>query len=150
MLHEPYCIRSLKFCDICKNVFDISDFDEHTQSHKEKKFQSSNDSKLQSTVTNPVTKQNKNTSNKIEENINLKRLESAKQTCEYCELELSQSEFYDHHVMCGSRSTKCEYCNNKFLYKQINSHLNDCADRLLLEQNAYEDDFTGIFKIIYC
>ena len=152
MLHEPYCIRSLKFCEICTNVIEISEFDEHTMSHKEKTLQSDNDSKLQSTVINPIPNTDINkpkiytnsNSSKLEENINLKRLESAKLICEYCELLLSESEFYDHIVMCGARSTKCEFCNNKFLYKQMKSHLNDCAAKMLLEQNAFEDDFTGI------
>ena len=141
-------MRSLKFCEICNNVIEITEFDEHTQSHKEKQAQPIKDSKLPSTVINNYNPDpNPNTSNKLDKNLNLKRLESTKITCEYCELLLPDSEFYEHDLMCGSRSTKCEYCNKNLLYKQMKSHLNDCTARLVLEQNAYEDDFSGIIYL---
>jgi len=141
MLHEPYCLRTYKFCDECKNVIEISEFDEHNLSHSKIKSEPKNETTLNKKKQDakPIP-QDKVISLK---DLDFKRFESLKITCEYCDLIVPDSEFNDHEAMCGARSTICEYCNKKMLMKDLIKHLDKCQEKILLEQNAYEDDFYG-------
>jgi hypothetical protein len=147
MLHEPYCIRTLKYCDKCQNAIEISEFDEHLVTHKQKIIEPPKKEDI-SNKPKEVPNPNKSNLNKPNgDDHDLKRIESIKITCEYCDLQVTDSEFYDHEAMCESRSSRCEYCDKNLLYKQLKSHLQNCSARISLEQNAYEDDCTGF--IIY-
>ena len=35
-LHEAYCARNMKKCDICKEVFPKGEIEEHKETHKKK------------------------------------------------------------------------------------------------------------------
>jgi hypothetical protein len=132
MLHEPFCCRNFKYCETCKTVIEIPDFEDHTKSHL-KKEEIKNIKPLPNVI-NPNS------------NIDLKRMESAKSNCSFCELCLSLSELAYHEGMCGARTEMCEYCNKKMLVKQLKPHLTTCTAKLALEQeNLIEYDDNGIF-----
>jgi hypothetical protein len=134
MLHEPFCCRNFKYCETCKTVVEISDFDEHTKSHAKKE---------EVPILKPTNIINTNS------NVDLKRVESAKSNCSFCELSLSLSELAYHEGMCGARTEICEYCNKKMLVKQLKPHLVNCTAKLALEQeNLIEYDDHGRLKFM--
>jgi hypothetical protein len=137
MLHEPYCMRMNKFCETCQNAVEIAEFENHLASHtktEKKEIEKNTDINLNNNLGT-----SKITTNIISKD-NLKRLESAKINCEFCELLLCQSEYYDHTSNCGARSTLCEYCNKKFLVKQLKPHLESCSAKIALESDMFYDD----------
>lgn len=135
-------MRTLKFCDICEDAIEISEYEEHSKSHKLKKTEI----KKEELVAKPkqeINQNNLNINKSYEDSHDLKRFESIKINCEFCDLQVPDAEFYDHEAMCGARSTKCEYCDKNLLYQQLNNHLKDCNAKIIIEQNAFEDDYDG-------
>jgi hypothetical protein len=118
-----------KYCEVCKDVFQIEEYDEHLKNHNKPKPQV--DIKKPEPKVDPKPLPN------------LQRLESAKWECRYCTLTISQSEQRDHEAMCGARSTKCEYCDKNMLYKDIPVHLIKCSARMQIEGGGvpFENDF---------
>jgi DNA-directed RNA polymerase subunit RPC12/RpoP len=113
-------------------VIEISNYDEHLETHKEKSKPQINNVKPHSYV--PVTK--------LQDEPKLIKQQSERRDCQYCNLQLPMEEFYDHVSICGARSTKCEYCSNTVLIKQLEKHYELC-DVLLMNQ-VQEDFLDGI------
>ena len=100
ILHERFCVQNIQYCDICK---------EHkcsycTTEHK-----------------NSGTKKEKAKEEK--DALSLKRVESTKVQCQFCNLFLSFSEVTEHEDMCGSRTTKCKLCGERVIFKNLENHV---------------------------
>ena len=133
MLHEAFCTRSNKYCPDCNEAFHIAEYDEHLKNHNnknQKEIKNSSDNQNTNTQTTKITN----------DNSNLHRIQSNRIDCNYCGLQISESEKKEHESMCGARSEICEYCNQKFLVKQMKTHLDKCNAKLLIEQNNFIDD----------
>lgn len=127
MLHEVSCSRMFKYCDICKDAVEISQFDEeeHLSKHKENKTENKKTIASTSNINN--IKSDRGTSNTV--------------NCQFCELQISLSDQKTHEAQCGARTETCEYCNKKMLVKQLKSHLESCVARMALEQGDLDEEY---------
>ena len=105
-LHERFCFQNIKYCEKCQEGIIKEEFDEHLEKHKSKQIPENN--------TSSEKEKNENT---------LKRVESSKVGCPYCNFFLSYSEYEEHLEMCGARTTECKMCGKSLLYKNLDTHI---------------------------
>ena len=104
ILHERFCVQNIQYCDICKEAVIKEEYEEHCFEHK-----------------NSGTKNEKTQEEK--DALSLKRVESTKVQCQFCNLFLSFFEVTEHEDMCGSRTTKCKLCGERVIFKNLENHV---------------------------
>lgn len=94
ILHENFCLKYVKKCEICDEPVNIDDMDDHiVENHKkidcydcgkymDKKLLSSHKKKC---ISKPVK-------------------------CSFCELQLNKDDLHDHEYICGSKTEECVKC----------------------------------------
>lgn len=123
VLHERYCRLTVKYCDKCEESFPIEEFEQHVLKHDKPEFQGLQRKK-----------------SKIEkEESSLKRVQSCKIPCEFCELYLYLEEIEEHQKMCGARTTNCPECNKLIMYKDLQNHLKNEHKKEESKKVKFED-----------
>jgi hypothetical protein len=94
ILHETFCVKFVKKCEICDEAVNIEDMDDHVaENHK----------KIDCNDCGKVFDKKHLSSHK-------KKCDSKPVKCSFCELELDKDDLHDHEYMCGSKTEECPTC----------------------------------------
>ena len=107
MLHEPFCLRTVKRCRLCEEIINIDDEEDHmNDNHKE----------IQCIFCK----------RKIPENLIQLHHENCGEKpaeCAYCTLNLVQKEKKDHEYVCGAKTEYCQNCRQYIPIRDFEIHL---------------------------
>lgn len=115
-LHESYCLRNIKLCQVCDTGIELADYEEHIKrKHYEPAKIIKEESKSQSeSIKKPVTTRNVR--------------------CKTCNTEQAEDTIETHILQCVSQFEQCQYCYNNFLAKEMSNHLENCESKLFIQQ----------------
>ena len=125
VLHERFCAQNIKYCELCKEGIIKEEYEDHCLEHNKPK------------TVEPTIKSEEERSQ-----MSLKRVQSSKICCRYCELFCAYDELEEHEAMCGARTTQCRMCGKNLLYSQLDKHIKEAHD-LGLENYKTMDSFSG-------
>ncbi|CAK76787.1 unnamed protein product (macronuclear) [Paramecium tetraurelia] len=109
MLHETYCLRNNIKCQKCGQFYDKNDPESHEEEyHKKEKCQ------YCSLESEDLKKH--------------KCLKKPKQ-CMHCDLYFPTDQIFSHETQCGSRTQKCDICNNYVMIREYESHVITCKPK---------------------
>lgn len=124
LLHERMCKFNVKYCNECKEVFEIDEYDDHVKTHE------LNKNRQEFTPEEMSLKKKKSIDM-------IKRLESKHIDCRYCGLNLSLDNILSHEEQCGARTKECNHCHQLLLFKNYKSHL-ESKHNITLDNNNNE------------
>ena len=118
-IHEGYCYRNIRKCELCEEMIDVNNKQEHIEEMhtKVKCEQCSADFDK----------------NKLEDH-KKNQCPMRKKHCEYCNLDVSVKDFSVHVASCGSRTKNCMYCDRIFKLRDIEAHEVGCLDEQAAEK----------------
>lgn len=124
-LHEGYCYRNYRKCELCDEFIDINNKEDHIEEfHKMVKCP------------------------ECSQEVEISKMEAHKQVCPmkkkycaFCKLEVLAKDFETHVDHCGSRTDKCQFCNKNIMLKQMELHEATC-----LEEQAKERERAKVFE----
>ncbi|CAD8086923.1 unnamed protein product [Paramecium sonneborni] len=118
MLHETYCLRNNIKCLKCGQFYDKNDPESHEEEyHKKEKCQ--------------------HCSQEFEDLKKHKCIKKPKQ-CMHCDLSFPIDQIFQHENQCGSRTQKCEICNNYVMIKDYQNHLKTCQPKAKVEPSLIQ------------
>ena len=94
ILHENFCLKFVKKCEICSEAINIDDIEDHiAERHK----------KVDCGDCGKHMEKNLFSSHK-------KKCDYKPVKCCFCELQLEKQDLHDHEYMCGSKTEECPKC----------------------------------------
>ena len=58
--------------------------------------------------------------------------------CKYCDFPITKGD--NHEFYCGSKQTECEYCSMKLLSKDYKKHLENCLNKIAIDNMQFEEE----------
>ncbi|CAD8181257.1 unnamed protein product [Paramecium octaurelia] len=110
VLHETYCIRFNIKCDRCGQYYDKNDPESHEEDyHKKEKCQYCY----------------------VEfDDLSKHKCQKTPKLCLYCELSYPLDQIHQHENQCGSRTEKCQMCQNYVMKRDLNAHYQNCSQEI--------------------
>lgn len=106
LLHEPFCIRTVKKCGLCKEIINIDDEDDHMkENHRE--------------ITCKFCHR-KFPQNLIE--LHFLNCEEQPAECKYCSFHLLLRDKKEHEYICGAKTEYCQNCRKFIPIKDYDAH----------------------------
>lgn len=106
-LHESFCIKHVKCCEICQEPINIDELQDHI------------DEKHKNIGCNDCGKDLE----KARFSSHKKKCDFMPKNCSFCELELPLVDLHDHEYICGSKTEKCELCFDYIPLREKDLHL---------------------------
>ncbi|CAD8092160.1 unnamed protein product [Paramecium sonneborni] len=123
MLHEIYCLRNNIKCQKCGQFYDKNDPESHEDEYHKKE-------KCQYCLI------------EFEDLKKHKCLKKQKQ-CLHCDLSFPSDQLFQHENQCGSRTQKCDICNNYVMIKEYQTHIMTCIPKPKVEQSQIQKKSTS-------
>ncbi|CAK85994.1 unnamed protein product (macronuclear) [Paramecium tetraurelia] len=118
VLHETYCIRFNIKCDRCGQYYDKNDPESHEEDYHKKE-------KCQYCYVDF-------------DDLSKHKCQKTPQLCLYCELSYPLDQIYQHENQCGSRTEKCQMCQNYVMKRDLNAHNQKCSQETQLREKQIQ------------
>ena len=122
--HEAFCSRNNYVCPLCdQNMPKSKEAEHHEQVHKE--------------IPCP------DCGNEMEPGLIASHLENSctkrKIRCEFCMLNFTADEIFDHSSICGSRTERCKQCQNYVMLREFDLHsAHNCNPPAIYSQDPFD------------
>lgn len=136
ILHENFCVQHVKKCDICGEIINREEEEDHIQDvHSKRKcdiceeefqgveFYNHKQTCLKKDICNFCKKE---FPPKVIQN-HIKNCDLNLFNCNYCFSDYPIKDKHDHEYFCGSKTEKCSRCNKFIKLREMNMHISvDC------------------------
>jgi hypothetical protein len=132
-LHEPYCLRNVKRCQICNEAINIEEEEEHIQEFH----------------TDLACQHCKGKFPKLELHEHQEGCVERLSECKFCHLQISVKDKSDHESHCGAKTEYCWDCKKYIPIKDYEEHVEraDCyPDEPYLNQHLNVDQIPKVMK----
>ncbi|CAD8084682.1 unnamed protein product [Paramecium primaurelia] len=118
ILHETYCIRYNIKCERCGQYYDKNDPESHEEDyHKKEKcqycYQEFDD-------------------------LSKHKCQKTPKLCLYCELSYPMDQIFQHENQCGSRTEKCQMCQNYIMKRDLSKHYQNCSQQIEVKEKQIQ------------
>ncbi|CAD8098338.1 unnamed protein product [Paramecium sonneborni] len=110
LLHETYCIRFNIKCERCGYFYDKNDPDAHEEDYHKKE-------KCQYCYLDF-------------DDLSKHKCSKTPKQCLYCDLNYTVDQIVQHENQCGSRTEKCDICQNYIMKRDLTNHYQSCFQKI--------------------